>query len=52
MRETIALQCSKCKRRNYTLTKDKRKHPEKLELKKFCKFDREHTVHVEIKKLK
>jgi large subunit ribosomal protein L33 len=28
-------------------TKDKKKHPEKLELRKYCRFCNEHTVHKE-----
>lgn len=47
MREKITIQCTECKRRNYTGTRDKRKHPERLELKKFCKFERKHTLHRE-----
>lgn len=49
MRENVILQCTECKSRNYTATRDKRKKPERLELKKFCKFDRKHTVHRETK---
>jgi large subunit ribosomal protein L33 len=49
MREQITFQCTECKRKNYTGMKDKRKHPERIELKKYCKFDRKHTVHREIK---
>jgi len=49
MREIITLACTECKRRNYSLKKDKKKHPEKIEVSKFCKFDRKHTVHKEIK---
>jgi len=49
MRENVTLQCTECKRRNYTATRDKRKHTERLELKKYCKFDRKHTVHRETK---
>ena len=49
MREQITLQCTECKRRNYTGTRDKRKRPERLELKKFCRFDRKHTLHKEVK---
>jgi large subunit ribosomal protein L33 len=49
MRENIVLQCTECKRKNYTGTRDKRKRPERLELKKFCRFDRKHTLHKEIK---
>ena len=47
MRENITLQCTECKRRNYTGTRDKRKSTERLELKKYCKFDRKHTLHRE-----
>ncbi|HDZ77083.1 MAG TPA: 50S ribosomal protein L33 [Candidatus Omnitrophica bacterium] len=49
MREIITLECTDCESRNYTTTKDKRKHTERLELKKFCKFCRKHIVHKEIK---
>ncbi|RUM89544.1 MAG: 50S ribosomal protein L33 [Thermodesulfatator sp.] len=49
MREKIILRCTVCKRRNYTTTKNKRTTPDKLELKKYCPFDRKHTVHKEIK---
>ncbi|MFP4173690.1 MAG: 50S ribosomal protein L33 [Candidatus Hydrogenedentota bacterium] len=49
MRENVILQCTECKRRNYTATRDKRKKPTRLELKKFCRFDRKHTVHRETK---
>ncbi len=45
MRETITLACEECKRRNYTTTKNKRKHPGRIELKKYCKFCRKHTNH-------
>jgi large subunit ribosomal protein L33 len=47
--ELIALQCSECKRRNYTTSKNRRNTQEKLELKKYCPFDRKHTVHKETK---
>ncbi|MFH1715594.1 MAG: 50S ribosomal protein L33 [Elusimicrobiota bacterium] len=49
MRELITLACSECKRRNYNYDKDKKKHPEKLELKKYCKFCKKRTDHKEIK---
>jgi len=48
-REIITLQCSECKNRNYTTTKNKKTMTEKLELKKFCRLDRKHTVHRETK---
>ena len=49
MREIITLSCTECKRRNYTTRKNKKKNPDKMEIKKFCKFDHKHTVHKEIK---
>ncbi len=49
MREIITLECTVCKNRNYTTTKNKKLHQEKLEINKFCKFDRKHTLHKEIK---
>ena len=49
MREIIILECTECKRRNYTTTKEKKNTPGRLEIKKFCKFDRKRTVHKETK---
>ena len=47
--ELIALQCGECKRKNYTTSKNRRNTQEKLELKKYCPFDRKHTAHKETK---
>jgi len=47
--ETIALQCTECKRRNYTTKKNRKTTQEKLELMKYCKWDRKHTLHRETK---
>ena len=49
MREIIILECTECKRRNYTSTKEKKNTPGRLEIKKYCKFDRKHPVHKETK---
>ena len=49
MREIITIACTECKQRNYTTTKDKTNHPDRLELKKYCKFCRAHTLHRETK---
>ncbi|MFA7160107.1 MAG: 50S ribosomal protein L33, partial [Kiritimatiellia bacterium] len=35
-REIITLACNECKRRNYTSTKDKKRTPDRIELKKYC----------------
>ena len=50
MREPIRFQCTDCKQINYSGMKDKKKHPERLELKKYCRFERKHTLHREMKK--
>jgi large subunit ribosomal protein L33 len=49
MQEIITLACMECKRRNYSTRKNKKKHPDRLELKKFCKFCRKQTAHRETK---
>ena len=47
MRDHVTLQCGKCKRRNYNTTKNKKRTTGKLELSKYCRFCREHTMHKE-----
>ena len=47
--ELIGLKCEDCGRRNYTTSKNRRNIQGKLELKKYCRFDRKHTLHVETK---
>jgi len=49
MREIITLECTVCKNRNYTTTKNKKKHQDKLQLSKYCKFCHKHTPHKELK---
>jgi large subunit ribosomal protein L33 len=46
-RVKITLECQVCKRRNYITMKNKLNDRERLELKKYCRFDRRHTVHRE-----
>ncbi len=48
-REIITLQCTVTKDRNYTTTKNKRTHPERLELMKYSPRLRKHTLHREMK---
>ena len=50
MQTRITLVCTKCQQKNYSTTKDKRTHPDRLEQKKYCKFCRKHTIHKEDKK--
>ena len=49
VRVKITLACTDCKQRNYNLTKDKRVHTERMELKKYCRFCKAHTLHKETK---
>ena len=49
MRDIITLECTECKRRNYTTTKNKRLHPNRVEFKKYCRWDKKHTIHKETK---
>ncbi|NLW44137.1 MAG: 50S ribosomal protein L33 [Syntrophomonadaceae bacterium] len=47
MRVTVSMSCTQCKQRNYMTTKNKKKHAEKLELRKYCRFCNQHTLHRE-----
>ena len=47
--ELVALQCTECKRKNYTTSKNRKNIQGKMEFSKYCKFDRKHTIHNETK---
>ena len=47
VRVIITMECTQCKRRNYSTTKNKREHKDRLELKKYCPSCRAHTPHRE-----
>ena len=49
MREKVHLQCTECKNKNYSTTRNKKTHTEKYQLNKYCKFCRQHTLHKETK---
>ncbi len=49
MRVNIILACTECKQRNYNTTKNKKNNPDRMEIKKYCKFCKAHTVHKETK---
>ena len=42
-RVQVTLECQECKRRNYITTKNKVNDRERIELKKYCRWDRTHT---------
>jgi large subunit ribosomal protein L33 len=43
----VTLACEVCKRRNYITTKNKINDRERIEMKKFCRWDRKQTLHKE-----
>ncbi|MDR1016564.1 MAG: 50S ribosomal protein L33 [Coriobacteriales bacterium] len=47
MRNQVTMACTECKRRNYTTTKNKQLHPDRLEFKKYCPWCNTHTLHKE-----
>jgi len=47
MRDQITLECTECKERNYSSTKNKRLHPQRVEFKKYCPRCNKHRVHKE-----
>ena len=49
MRVDLLMSCSECKSRNYQTQKNKNNTSSKLEMKKYCKKCRKHTVHKEVK---
>ncbi|BDF57867.1 50S ribosomal protein L33 [Christensenellaceae bacterium] len=49
MSDKITLACTECKQRNYDTTKNKKNNPDRIELSKYCKFCKKHTVHKETK---
>ncbi|NCA97031.1 MAG: 50S ribosomal protein L33 [Bacteroidia bacterium] len=49
MRENIILKCTVCGEENYIGTKNKKNHPERREIKKFCSRCNKQTIHKEKK---
>jgi large subunit ribosomal protein L33 len=47
-RDTVHLQCTECKRRNYSASRNKKKQTTKLQVNKYCRFCRRHTLHKEV----
>ncbi len=47
--EIIALQCTECKRKNYTTYKNRKNITGKLEKNKYCPFCRKEILHKETK---
>ncbi|MDR1598597.1 MAG: 50S ribosomal protein L33 [Oscillospiraceae bacterium] len=47
MRVNITLACGECKQRNYATMKNKKNDPDRVTLKKYCRFCKKHTEHRE-----
>ena len=45
MRVKVTLACTDCKQRNYHSTKNKKNDPDRLELRKYCRFCKAHKLH-------
>ena len=48
-RVQVVLACTECGDRNYTTTKNKKLHPERMEVKKYCPRLRKYTILKETK---
>ena len=49
MRVKVTLACTECKQRNYDTMKNKKNTPDRLEMNKYCRFCKKHTLHKETK---
>ena len=47
VRIAVTLACEECKRRNYQTNKSKRNNPDRIEVRKHCRWCRKHTAHKE-----
>ncbi len=48
-RDQVILKCTDCGNENYLTTRNKKLHPTKMEIKKFCPHCRKMTLHKEKK---
>ena len=46
-RVTVIMACTDCRQRNYTSDKNRKNNPDRLELKKYCRFCKTQTLHRE-----
>ena len=46
-RVSVTLECTECKRRNYITKTSKVNTRARIELSKYCRFERKHTLHKE-----
>jgi len=50
VKNPVQMECVECKNRNYSIFRDTRGNVERLELKKYCRFCRKHTLHKQRRK--
>ena len=44
VRIAVTLECQECKRRNYQTQKSKRNNPDRIEMRKYCRWCSKHTA--------
>ena len=49
MRVKVVMACTECKQRNYNTKKYTKNDPDRLEMSKYCRFCKKHTLHRETK---
>jgi large subunit ribosomal protein L33 len=47
VRIAVTLACEECKRRNYQTDKNRRNDPDRIEMRKYCRWCGHHTAHKE-----
>ena len=47
VRIAVTLACEECKRRNYQTDKNRRNDPDRIEMRKYCRWCGRHTPHKE-----
>ena len=47
VRVLVTLACQECKRRNYHTVKNRVNDRERIEMRKYCRWERRHTLHRE-----
>jgi large subunit ribosomal protein L33 len=47
VRIAVTLACEECKRRNYQTNKSRRNTPDRIEMRKYCRWCGHHTAHKE-----
>jgi large subunit ribosomal protein L33 len=46
-RPKVTLACTECKQRNYVTVKNRVNDRDRIEMRKYCRWERKHTLHRE-----